>query len=197
MRFSVYVGRAAAASGNVMNKVKKSRKVHRVFSDKTTFSPSRKKRALSVLMRFRLIINSAKRHFKWVEKQCGISGAHLWALWEIHQSPGLRVSELSAAMAFHQSTVSNLVDKLEKAKLVQRARSDKDQRVVTLSLTDAGRKLLRRAPKPARGMLAETMHHLPEELLVSLDQMLKRVLEEMRPTEKKSMKEPLSNLLTK
>jgi DNA-binding MarR family transcriptional regulator len=180
-----------------VNRSKALRKTGKVFSNTTTVNSSRKKRALSVLMKFRLIINSAKRHFKWVEKQCGISGAHLWALWEIHQSPGLRVNELSAAMAFHQSTVSNMVDRLAKAKLIQRKRSNKDQRVVTLSLTNAGRKLLRRAPKPARGMLAETMHSLPEELLVSLDQMLKRVLEEMRPTDKKSMKEPLSNLLTK
>jgi MarR family transcriptional regulator, organic hydroperoxide resistance regulator len=185
------------AWGKFLNKAEKFRKTRGVFSDKAAFSPIRKKLALSVLMKFRLIINSAKRHFKWVEKQCGISGAHLWALWEIHQSPGLRVSALSAAMAFHQSTVSNLVDGLVRAKLIQRERSNSDQRVVTLSLTDAGRKLLRRAPKPARGMLAETMHHLPEELLVSLDEMLRRVLEEMRPTDKKSMKEPLSNLLTK
>jgi len=180
-----------------LSKAKKLSKFRKAFSNKNTLGLSRKKLALSVLMKFRLIINSAKRHFKWVEKQCGISGAYLWALWEIHQSPGLRVSELSAAMAFHQSTVSNMVDKLAKDKLIQRERSDKDQRVVTLSLTNAGRNLLRRAPKPARGVLADTMHRLPEELLVILDQTLKHVLEEMRPADKKSMKEPLSNLLTK
>jgi len=148
-------------------------------------------------MKFRLIINSAKHHFKWVEKQCGLSGAYLWALWEIRQFPGLRVTELSAAMAFHQSTVSNMVDRLAREKLIERKRSGKDQRVVTLFLTDAGKKLLRRAPKPARGILAETMHRLPQGFLVSFDRMLKRVLEEMRPSDRKSMKEPLADLLTK
>lgn len=180
-----------------MKKSESLRKSRADYLNKTAFSLSRNKRALSVLMKFRLIINSAKRHFKWVEKQCGISGAHLWVLWEIHQSPGLSVNGLSAAMAFHQSTVSNMVDKLVKAKLIQRKRSNKDQRVVTLCLTNEGRSLLRRAPKPARGMLAETMHSLPEDLLILFDGILKRVLEEMKPTDKRSMREPLSDLLTK
>jgi len=151
--------------------------------------------ALAVLMKFRLIVNSAKRHFKWVEKQCGINGAQLWVLWEIDQAPGLRVSELAAAMAMHQSTASNLIEKLTQSKLITRKRASGDRRVVTLFLTEAGKALLRRAPRPARGRLPEALYRVPRNALSLLDELLERVLHEMRPTEKRSMKKPLAELL--
>ena len=151
--------------------------------------------ALAVLMKFRLIVNSAKRHFKWVEKQCGINGAQLWVLWEINQASGLRVNELAMAMAMHQSTASNLIDKLAQSKLITRKRASSDQRVVTLFLTEAGRALLSRAPRPARGRLPEALYRLPRNALSSLDKVLERVLHEMGPTEKGSMKKPLGELL--
>lgn len=149
-----------------------------------------------VLMKFRLVINSAKRHFSWVEKNCGISRAQPWALWEIEQAPGLRMSALAKAMAMHQTTVSNLVDRLSKAKLFERERSARDQRVVTLKVTEAGRRLLKRAPMPARGMLADVLHRLPDKQLALLDELLKSLLEQMKPAERKSMKVPLSDMLT-
>ena len=152
--------------------------------------------ALAVLMKFRLIVNSAKRHFKWVERQCGINGAQLWVLWEINQAPGLRVNELATVMAMHQSTASNLIEKLVRSKLIARKRASSDQRVVTLFLTGAGRALLSRAPRPARGRLPEALYRLPGNALSSLDKLLERVLHEMGPTEKDSMKKPLAELLT-
>src|ERR1043165_3613131 len=104
------------------------------------------KQVLAVVMKFRLIVNSTKRHFKWVEKQCGINGAQLWVLWEISQMPGLRVSDLATAMATHQSTTSNLIDRLARAKLIERRRASGDQRVVTLFVTRSGQSILERAP---------------------------------------------------
>ena len=156
---------------------------------------SHKKYALATLMKFRLIINSIKRHYQWVEKQSGIKGAQLWALWELHSAPGLRVSELGKAMAIQQPTASNLVDKLVKAKLIVRRRSTTDQREVRLFVTNAGRKLIKRAPKPSRGLLPEVLHGLPQASLLQLNELLKLVLEGMGPIDKKSMKKPLSDVL--
>jgi len=147
-------------------------------------------------MKFRLIINSTKRHFRWVEHQCGINGAQLWALWELERAPALRVNELAAAMAMHQSTVSILLNRLFKAKLIERRRADEDQRVVRLSMTKAGRKLLESAPKPARGVLPEALHRLSHGELVTLDRLLVRVLKEMRLNDKGSMTKPLADILT-
>jgi MarR family transcriptional regulator, organic hydroperoxide resistance regulator len=154
-------------------------------------------RALTALMKFRLVINTTKHHFSWVERQCGVSGAQLWALWEVQQAPGLRVSALAARMAMHQTTVSNLVDKLTRAKLMKRERSARDQRVVSLTLTDAGQRVVKRAPIPARGMLADALHRMPERQLAVLDTLLKSLLDRMRPADRDAMKQPLSEMLLK
>ena len=156
---------------------------------------ARDQRALEALMKFRLIINLAKRHFKWLEQQCGINGAQLWVLRELHQQPGLRVTELAAVMAMHQSTISNLIERLAKAELITRSRSSHDERVVTLSLTASGKQVLRRAPKPARGVLAEALYQLPEMELAALDKLLARVLEHMPISDTQSMKKHLAEVL--
>ena len=72
---------------------------------------------MQVLKEFRLIFKSVKRHFQWVEKQTGISGAQLWAMAAVVEKPGIRVTELGQTMAIHQSTTSNLVERLVQADL--------------------------------------------------------------------------------
>lgn len=116
--------------------------------------------ALSVLERFRILVRAAQRHSQWIERQTGVTGAQLWAMQEIVEEPGLRVGQLAARMAIHQSTASNLADRLEAAELVQRERHGTDQRVVCLRLTPRGEELLRRAPSPARGVLPEALRRL-------------------------------------
>lgn len=178
--------------------VEKAKKTKASGRHKSAAKPARKlerERALSVLMKFRLIINSAKRQFKWIENQCGINGAQLWVLWEIQQAQGLRVNELATAMAMHQSTVSNLIDKLSRATLITRERATGDQRVVTLHLTESGKALLKRAPKPARGILPEALFSLSGNALATLDKLLEQVLHEMGSTDMASMKKPLAELL--
>ncbi|MCE1172760.1 MAG: MarR family transcriptional regulator, partial [Azovibrio sp.] len=72
---------------------------------------------MDVLKQFRSIFNTVKQHFQQVEAACRVSGAQLWALAVIVRQPGLRVSELAKAMAVHQSTTSNLVERLVELKM--------------------------------------------------------------------------------
>ena len=70
--------------------------------------------AAEVLMLFRVIFKSATKHFSEVERSAGISGASLWASAEISDASELTVKGLAKAMSIHQSTASNLLDKLGK-----------------------------------------------------------------------------------
>jgi MarR family transcriptional regulator, organic hydroperoxide resistance regulator len=134
---------------------------------------------LSVLQRFRILIRTAQRHSHWIEKQSGVTGAQLWAMQELQDSPGLRVGELAKRMALHQSTASNMIDKLESAGLLGKQRQVSDNRVVRLHLTEAGGKLLAGAPSPARGILPEALRLMDEAALgrlqVDLDELLTHV----------------------
>ena len=51
----------------------------------------------------------------------------------------LSMKELAAEMALHQSTLTRVVEKLEKLKLVRRTRKSHNQRSVEVDLTEAGK----------------------------------------------------------
>ncbi len=136
--------------------------------------------ALSVLEQFRVIFRSTKKHFQWVETATGVSGAQLWVLAELQRTPGIRVTELARALAVHQSTVSNLLERLEERGLVQRVRSAKDARNVLLSLTAAGNAVIARAPMPLEGVLPNALRSLPAAELAQLKVLLESLARHMK-----------------
>jgi len=125
--------------------------------------------ALEALRLFRIIFKSANRHFHDIEKTAGIGGASLWALAEIAETKELTVSGLAKAMSIHQSTASNLMEKLESSGYVIRTRSVSDRRVVHLALTDQGKETLSKAPPPYRGILPDALMRLDPQTLQALN----------------------------
>lgn len=140
---------------------------------------ARSEQERAILRKFRTVFRVVQEHSRWVERQCGVSAAQLWAMWELFSSPGVRVSELSRALSIHQSTTSNLLDKLEQKGLIERRRGGPDQRVVRIHLTDKGAKLVEGAPRPAQGALMDALHRLPSEALLELDGILSRLVSTM------------------
>jgi MarR family transcriptional regulator, organic hydroperoxide resistance regulator len=149
-------------------------------------------RVQRVLKNFRIIFKSVQRHSAMVETECGLSGSQLWALWELLMSPGLKVSDLSKVMSIHQSTASNLLDKLEKRELVKRERRGPDQRVVRLFLTPEGLKIINRAPRPAQGVLNHTLLRLPDKALESLETGLTEIVANMNLKDESAALKPLT-----
>ena len=154
----------------------------RVAEAKGDLSARKYQAMLSALMCFRAVIASTREHYRWVERRCGVSGAQVWALAQIAASPGMKVGDLASQLAIHQSTASNILEKLEQAGLVTRTRLSEDRRVVTLSLTAEGRKVLRRAPKPLRGALQEALLNLPLPRLATLGKELAVLNRHMKAT---------------
>jgi DNA-binding MarR family transcriptional regulator len=134
----------------------------------------------TILRDLRIIFRASQAHARWVEKECGLSSAQLWMMWELFNQPGLKVSELAKILSIHPSTCSNLLDKLQQKDLVGRDRSSEDQRVVQLNLTDKGVKLLAKAPRPAQGVLADVLLRLPDETLNHLEVGLKEFVEALK-----------------
>lgn len=149
---------------------------------------------VEVLRQFRIIFKSVRKHFSLVESMAGVSGAQLWALHAISNSPGLRVTELSKAMSIHQSTASNLVEKLVEQGYVERNKSAQDSRVVRLTLTALGQDRLSLAPGPVRGILPEALEQLPQDTLLDLHRSLALLLEKMALSEEQDGGTPLSEM---
>jgi MarR family transcriptional regulator, organic hydroperoxide resistance regulator len=62
----------------------------------------------------------------------------------LRERGGLRMGDLSDTTSIEVSTLTRLVDAMEKKKLVVRRRAPRDARVVTLHATPAGRRLTER-----------------------------------------------------
>jgi MarR family transcriptional regulator, organic hydroperoxide resistance regulator len=162
-----------------MNKPR-SKQIPPSAARKTSSRADKMDLALGVLGKFREVFRAAKVHFGTVHKAVGVSGAQLWALWELHREPGLRVTELASRLSLRQSTVSNLIEQLSKAKHLKRKRNDTDQRVVRLYLTASGRRLVESAPQPARGVLPDALESLDAKTLGHLDVQLRTLLRAMK-----------------
>lgn len=167
-------------------------KAHLGQEPATTQLQGRDQTLRAVVQHLRVIFRSIQEHSRWVEKQCGVSAAQLWAMWELFAEPGLPVSRLSRALSVHQSTASNMLDKLERKGLVRRERSGPDQRVVRLFLTPEGVSLLAMAPRPAQGALTDALQHLPDQVVTDLESGLAMLLAAMRVKDEKAALHPLS-----
>jgi len=135
--------------------------------------------ATNALKKFRVIYGTVRQHFRDVEQSCGISGSQLWLLQEIHRTQNIGVSELANRLSIHQSTCSQLVDKLAKAKLVTKIRSEQDQRRVGLCITQQAMAILAKAPSPAEGVLPEALNAMPKDVLLQLDSVLEKVIKQL------------------
>lgn len=131
---------------------------------------------LEVLKQFRVVIRNIKTHYQEVEKSIGVSGAQLWALSVVAGRPGITVGELADALAVHQSTASNLLERLAQLGFIERRREASDQRVVSIHLTPAGHSAIQHAPKPAIGLLQNALLTMEEGDLAELHESLHKLI---------------------
>lgn len=150
--------------------------------------------SIQVLKKFRTIYGSVRQQFREVEQTCGVSGSQLWILQEVANTPGVGVSELAERLSIHQSTCSQLVEKLVARGMLIKERSREDQRRVGLHLAEATKKLLANAPGPAEGILPEALRALPEDALKALDVSLAEVINQLGTRDEKYADKHLADL---
>jgi MarR family transcriptional regulator, organic hydroperoxide resistance regulator len=150
--------------------------------------------SIQVLKKFRIIFGSVRQHFREVEEACGVTGSQLWILQEVAKTPDIGVSELAERLSIHQSTCSQLIEKLVTRGLVIKERSKEDQRRVGLCLTEEASRILKKAPGPAEGILPEALQGLSESELLALDKSLIEVIGQLRTKDDKLADKPLSDL---
>jgi DNA-binding MarR family transcriptional regulator len=133
--------------------------------------------SLEVLKQLRAIFSMTRQPLALQrESSCRISGAQLWALAIIARQPGLHMSALARAMAVHQTTASNLVERLSAQKMVEKRRQEGDRRIVCLYLSPAGLECINRLSSPAKGILPEALAKLPPQKLSELQNILTELL---------------------
>jgi DNA-binding MarR family transcriptional regulator len=110
-------------------------------------------------------------------RRVGLSAAQVFVLQSLEDGQPLSLGEVAKRTATDQSSVSVVVARLVKARLVNRRRSLRDGRRLELGLTPAGRALLRKAPPSlAQESLVQALEKLPSGERHSLARLLGRVV---------------------
>ena len=92
-----------------------------------------------------------------MQTSVGLSGAQLFVMRELAETPALSLSELAQRTLTDQSSVSVVVTRLVEAGYVSRDRDSIDGRRLVLNLTKAGKALMQRAPAPPQQKLLDAI----------------------------------------
>ncbi len=125
----------------------------------TSVSPQRSPHA-AILDGIRLIVQDLREGSRAAEAAFGLSGAQLFVLQTLAGEPGMSVNELAFRTYTHQSSVSAVIKKLVRRRLVTAKPSAADARRLELTLTARGRTLARSAPDAAQIRLIAALNTL-------------------------------------
>lgn len=116
---------------------------------------------VAVLRLLRAVVAGLSNSARAIESTTGITNAQLFLLRQVGAARKISVSELADRIAARQNTVSAVLGRLTATGLVRKSASSRDGRRAELSLTPAGRRLLRRAPASPTDQLLGTLAALP------------------------------------
>ena len=129
---------------------------------------------------FRRILHALRRSAKRAQASAGVTGAELFVLQTLAEGPTGSLNELADRTVTHQSTVSVVVDRLVRRRLVLKRRGDADARRIELRLSPRGRALVRRSPQVAQARLIDGLRSLPAGEAADLARLLRRLVAAMR-----------------
>jgi len=147
---------------------------------------------VSVVDSIRSIIRALRIAGREAEQELGISSAQLFVLQELKDRPSQSINELAERTYTHQSSVSMVVARLVKNRLVRRATSRGDARRLSISITPAGRALLKRSPDAAQTRLIAGLKAMSRSRLKALSEnlaLLADLLEDKSSTSVRGRKE--------
>lgn len=98
----------------------------------------------------------------------GLTFPQMSVLLLLHQHGSLRISDISLQLGMTNSTVSGIIDRLERMDLVQRARNQLDRRVVKVSLTQKTHDISQHMDEKLEQYFAELFKKTPPDDLTAI-----------------------------
>jgi MarR family transcriptional regulator, organic hydroperoxide resistance regulator len=86
-------------------------------------------------------------HSKFIQDNYNITVPQLVCLREICDNKSISLGELTRSLHLNNSTVTGIIDRLEKRNLVRRVRQSRDRRQIHVEVTDEGKRFIKQAPK--------------------------------------------------
>ncbi|MDH4204982.1 MAG: MarR family transcriptional regulator [Desulfobacteraceae bacterium] len=101
-----------------------------------------------IIFSIRRLIQASELYTKELNRKYQISAAQLNCILTLYDYGPLPPSKIADHMMVKSSTVTGVVDRLEKKGLAERMRNSPDRRVINIQLTKAGKELAQNAPPP-------------------------------------------------
>ncbi|SHH40342.1 DNA-binding transcriptional regulator, MarR family [Caloranaerobacter azorensis DSM 13643] len=116
-----------------------------------------------------------KKKGREILKEYNITGPQFNALQYLIKEGDLTIGEISEKLALAYSTITDLVDRMEKNGLVVRVRDDKDRRVVRIKVLDKGFEILQKVLNRRIDYLEKMLSSFTEEEKSSLVKNLEKL----------------------
>lgn len=127
----------------------------------------------------RRIDHIIRKEGRLILKDYNITVPQFEALQYLIHNENLTIGELSQKMHLAFSTVTDLIDRMEKTELVSRMKDSKDKRIVRLKVLTKGFDVVNKVLSRRREFLAGRLTSLTDEEKDKLDIMLQRLHEAM------------------
>lgn len=134
---------------------------------------------LRVLRSLRRIVRAIDLYSRELKASCGLTVPQLVCLSAIRREKQITAATLSLLVQLSPSTLVGILDRLEKAGLIERVRSIEDRRQIIIKVTEAGKEAVRKAPSPLQDNLAIGLGKLPAEKQATIAQSLDTIVELM------------------
>ena len=127
-----------------------------------------------ILIKIRRIVRSMNLESKKIQKEYGVSIPQVLCLNYLNGCDDFQSThkEIRNYLNLNSSTVTGIIDRLEKKGLVARLPKKEDKRTTYISLTSLGAKLLDKIPALLHERLSVKLEKLPKEKINELDDAL-------------------------
>ncbi|MEJ8567727.1 MarR family winged helix-turn-helix transcriptional regulator [Elongatibacter sediminis] len=115
-----------------------------------------------ILVSLRRIMHRIDLHSKQLQRTSGLTVPQLLILHSVARAGSLPVSAIAREVSLSQGTVTSVLDRLEKRGYLVRRRDSPDRRVVTVSLTGAGKQAVEEAPGLLQEDFVDRYDRLPD-----------------------------------
>ncbi|MCH1555846.1 MAG: MarR family transcriptional regulator [Pseudomonadales bacterium] len=127
-----------------------------------------------ILIALRKITRAIDLHSKQLHKASGLTTSQLLVMQAILRLDMASPSAIAREVMLSQATISSLLDRLERNRLVRRMKGNRDRRQTLIELTTEGQEKLARSPSPIQSDFVRKYRALPDwqqhQLVASMQQ---------------------------
>ncbi len=130
------------------------------------------------------VIRIMKHNISFQSRRLHITMLQIEALWCIKKKEHAHMGDIAENFSITMPTASSLVDKLITTRLAKRASDKKDRRIVRISLTREGERLLKEVSKQRKNKINKLLSYLSDVDKKELLRILKKIVEKSKKYEK-------------